>query len=286
MVRKLVLLLILANLLFLAWMLWGRAMIGQADLAVMPAALNPEKVRLLERNPASVPVDATPVAVAAPSAGKSGQKTAGLALALSPLPAAVNSSPAAVPVFMPASAPVASEKAAVLPPAPPQVAVSEAAPTAKEQDCAEWGEFSGDDLQRAQQALATLRLGDSVSQRIETREQGYWVYISPSKKRSEADKKIAQLKQRGITDYFLVMEEGKWKYAISLGIFKTEDGAKRRLEALRNKGIRTAKTAPRAGKLKFTVFTMKGLDSGIRDKLNALKKEFPDGELKMMACGN
>lgn len=284
MVRKLVLLLILANLLFLAWMLWGRAMLGQPDLAAMPAALNPEKVRLLERYETSAPVDASTVAVAAPTAGKPGQKTAGLALALSPLPAAVSSSPVAVPVSVPASAPVASEKPAVTSPA--QVAATEQAATAAEQDCAEWGEFSGDDLQRAQQALATLRLGDSVSQRIETREKGYWVYISPSKKRSDAEKKIEQLKQRGVTDYFLVVEEGKWKYAISLGIFKTEDGAKRRLEALRKKGIRTAKTAPRAGKLKFTVFTMKGLDSGIRDKLTALQREFPDGELKMMACSN
>ena len=55
---------------------------------------------------------------------------------------------------------------------------------------------------------------------------------------------------------------------------------------LRTKDVRSAKLGERVSKLKYTVFVLKGLDTGTADKLNALQKEFPDSELKLSACTN
>jgi hypothetical protein len=223
-----------------------------ADAVTAQAPLNADKIKLLALQ--SVPASAPTPAVS------------GVPLTLSP----VASAPAAA-----ASAPAASAPVAAVPPVAPKAA-----------SCAEWGEFSGDDLLRAEQALSALKLGDKLSQRGVEQDHGYWVYIPPMKKRAQIEKKIAQLKERGVKDYFVVQEKGRWLNAISLGVFKTEEAAQKYLAALQTQDVRSAKLGERKSKLKFTVFVMKGLDAGIVDKLNALQKGFPDSELKVSACGN
>ena len=245
-------LLLLANLALFGWMRWGSMLTVDADAVTAQAPLNADKIKLLALQ--SVPASAPTPAVS------------GVPLTLSP----VASAPAAA-----ASAPAASAPVAAVPPVAPKAA-----------SCAEWGEFSGDDLLRAEQALSALKLGDKLSQRGVEQDHGYWVYIPPMKKRAQIEKKIAQLKERGVKDYFVVQEKGKWLNAISLGVFKTEEAAQKYLAALQTQDVRSAKLGERKSKLKFTVFVMKGLDAGIVDKLNALQKGFPDSELKVSACGN
>lgn len=150
--------------------------------------------------------------------------------------------------------------------------------------CLEWGEFSGSDFTRASTALSALYLGDKLTQRQTEHVSGYWVYIPPQKSRAEADRKIGQLKARGVVEYFVVKEEGKWQNAISLGIFKTEDAAQKFLGSLAAKGVISAKVGERTSKLTFTVFELKNLDNGMADKVKALQEEFPGSELKTVDC--
>jgi SPOR domain len=249
-------LLLLANLALFGWMRWGSLLTVDADAVAVQAELNPDKIKLMGMQPVSAPAASPPPA------------SPGIALTLSPPPASsVPSAPAVVPVV---SAPVA-----VTLPAPP-----------KGSNCAEWGEFSGDDLARAQQALAELKLGDRMTQRIIEHDHGYWVYIPPMKKRAEVEKKIAQLKEHGVQDYFVVQEKGKWLNAVSLGVFKTREAAQKYLETLRARKVLSAKLGERMSKLKFTVFAMKGLEAETIGKLKAIRKDFPDSELKVSACGN
>ena len=245
-------LLLLANLALFGWMRWGSMLTVDADAVTAQAPLNADKIKLLALQ--SVPASAPTPAVS------------GGPLTLSPV--------ASAPVVA-ASAPAVSAAVAAAPPVAPKAA-----------NCAEWGEFSGDDLLRAEQALAALKLGDKLSQRSVEQDHGYWVYLPPMKKRAQIEKKIAQLKERGVKDYFVVQEKGRWLNAISLGVFKTEEAAQKYLAALQTQDVRSAKLGERKSKLKFTVFVMKGLDAGIVDKLNALQKGFPDSELKVSACGN
>lgn len=247
--------LLLANLALFGWMRWGHDLTVDADAAAAQAALNPEKIKLLEMQSASAPA-----------------------------PAAVSTPPAAALTLSPVSAP-----AVVTPPSAPAVAAPAAAvlfAPSKNTSCAQWGEFSGKDLARSQQALLALKLGDRLSQRSVEHSHGYWVYIPPLKKRAEVEKKLAQLKQHGVKDYFVVQEGGPWLNAISLGVFKTKDAAQKFLAALRAKGVRSAKLGERMSKLKFVVFSMKNLDEVAVARLNALQKEFPGSEIKVSACSN
>lgn len=192
------------------------------------------------------------------------------------------SSPASAP------APVASGVPLTLSPVAAVSAPVSAAPLVlpKDANCAEWGEFSGDDLVRAQQALAALKLGDKLAQRSVEQDHGYWVYIPPMKKRVQIDEKIAQLKEHGVKDYFVVQEKGRWQNAISLGVFKSNEAAQKFLDVLSAKEVGPLKLGIRKSKLRFTVFVMKGLDEGMKDKLNVLQKSFADSELKVSACSN
>jgi hypothetical protein len=259
MMKWIVGLLLLANLALFGWMRWGSVLTVDADAVTAQAPLNADKIKLLALQPlsASAPVSAV----------------SGVPLTLSPIASAPA---AATAVSAPAaSAPAVSAPVAVAPPAAPKAA-----------SCAEWGEFSGDDLARAQKALATLALGDKLTQRSVEQDHGYWVYIPPMKKRAQIEKKIAQLKEHGVKDYFVVLEKGRWLNAISLGVFKSNEAAQNFLDSLDTKALGPVKLGVRKSKLKFTVFVLKGLDAGMLDKINALQKGFPDSELKVSACGN
>jgi hypothetical protein len=150
--------------------------------------------------------------------------------------------------------------------------------------CMEWSDFSGADLKRANEALAGLPLNGKLSQRPIEYNIGYWVYIPPLKNKASINQKIAQLKARGVEEYFVVQEAGEWQHAISLGVFKSEEAAQKFLESLIAKDVHSAKIGERASKLKATVFVFNGLDAQTAEKLSALQKDFPASELKKMAC--
>jgi hypothetical protein len=267
-------LLLLANLALFGWMRWGGALTVDADAALAQAPMNPDKVKLLEYLPASAVAPASSAA-------------AGVPLPLSPVPVPA-SLPAVTTVPAAVSVPAASAPAVPLPHSVPVAvpAMQAVAPIApKPTGCVAWGEFSGSDLLRARESLATLKLGNDLSERTVEQDHGFWVYLPPQKKRADVDRKVAQLKERGVDDYFVVQEKGQWMNAISLGVFKNEEAAQKFLKALRAKDVRTARIGERKSKLRYTVFIMKELDSGTADKLGVLQKEFPDSELKVSACG-
>ena len=249
--RLLVIMLLLANIAFFALMQWGGKLGGEGQNAQPLAALNPEKIKLLGQpaapQAAVSAVIAAPVAAVAPTA---------------PL----------VPVVPPVT--VASP--------PPAVPLARTA----EMSGLGWGEFSGTDLARAEKALAQMKLGDKLGQRSVEYTHGYWVYIPPSKTPAGRAKKVKQLKELGIEDYFVVQEAGHWMNAISLGVFKTEEAAKKYLAELNKKGVKTAQVGERASKLKFTVFVLKNLDAPSMAQLSTLQKDYAGSELKPMACNH
>ncbi len=150
--------------------------------------------------------------------------------------------------------------------------------------CLEWGEFSGADLTRVTAGLSSLQLGSKLSQRPVEYNIGYWVYIPPLADKTALNQKIAQLKARGIKEYFVVQEAGEWLNAISLGVFKTQEAAQKFLDELRSRDVRTAQVGERASKLRVTIFRLNGVDDAIGTKLAAMQKDFPGSELKNVAC--
>ncbi|WP_332670120.1 SPOR domain-containing protein [Aromatoleum sp.] len=74
---------------------------------------------------------------------------------------------------------------------------------------------------------------------------GWWVRIPAEGGREGAERRIEGLRALGITEYFIVQEPGPNRFAVSLGLFKTEAKAQQHFAFLRNKGVREAGVAPR-----------------------------------------
>jgi hypothetical protein len=168
---------------------------------------------------------------------------------------------------------VGSEELARLPAPKPR---AEPAPKA----CVEWGGFALAEGPRAEQALEPLALGARLAQRRTEETAGWWVFIPPQGSRAAAFKKTAELKGLGIDDFFVVQEEGATRWAISLGVFRTEEAAKSRLEALRAKGVRSAQTGERETQVAKVWFQVRGAEPPLQAKLKELAQAFPGTELR------
>lgn len=163
-------------------------------------------------------------------------------------PALAAPAPVAVPTQAP---PVEAPESA---PASPEAVVEEAkveAPADSEEKapvCLVWEHLSITDADRLTSLLAgKFSEFKLVRQTVAGEGNGWWVYVPPLSNKAEADKKAAELRQLGITDYFMIAE-GQNRFAISLGVFSTEKGAQDRLAELKEKGVRTARLTPRPDK--------------------------------------
>lgn len=145
--------------------------------------------------------------------------------------------------------------------------------------CLEWGAFTGDDVARAQKALEPLALGAKLTQRTQQDASGYWVYMPPLGNRKAAAEKASELKHLGVQDFYIVSDDTKWRYAISLGVFKTEDAAKAHLKALRAQGVRTAIVGAHETKTVKVYYDVHDADPALAAKLKQLKQSFSGSEL-------
>lgn len=85
----------------------------------------------------------------------------------------------------------------------------------------------------------------------------YWVFI-PANDSKPIEKSRTDLKEAGITDFFVVTGEGPMRGTISLGLFHREEPAKDLLARLARKGIRTAKIDVKPRKTDRTVLEIQG----------------------------
>ncbi|MBI3222035.1 MAG: SPOR domain-containing protein [Nitrosomonadales bacterium] len=240
MMKALFWIVLLVNVTFFAVMRWGGFPLTEGPQPVAQAALNEEKIRLL--NPASGSPDRA----------------------------------------VPGSAPQAT--ATIAEAAPPTVKSNAAEPKANNLVCLEWGDFSGNDLTRATTALSAMQLGNKLGQRQIEHNIGYWVYIPPLKDKAAISQKLAQLKARGVEEFFVVPDAGPWLNAISLGVFKTQEAAQKFVDALRAKDVRSAQIGERASKLKATIFVLQGVDNAVASKLAALQKDFAGSVINNIPC--
>ncbi len=163
---------------------------------------------------------------------------------------------------------------------PPPAASLPAPPAAA---CLEWGGFAVAEGPRAAEALAPLALGERLAQRRTEETASWWVYIPPQANRAAAQKKAAELKALGVDDYFVVQEEGPQRWALSLGVFRTEEAASARLEALRARGVRSALVGERQTQVQKVWFQVRGADPALLQRLRALASGMPGTELRECA---
>ncbi len=149
--------------------------------------------------------------------------------------------------------------------------------------CVEWGTFPSVEADKAADALAALGLGTRLAVRKVEETAGWWVYMPPQGNKANADKKLDELKRLNVTDFFIVPDEGPNKFAISLGVFRTEEAAKNYLAGLASKGVKTAQAGERETKVMKTVFRLNGMDEAVNLKFDAIKKDFPGHDMRECA---
>lgn len=146
--------------------------------------------------------------------------------------------------------------------------------------CLELGGLSAADAVRAGEALAPLSLGGRLSQRQVDDSATWWVFIPPRPNKQDAQKKAAEIKALGVDDYFILQDEGPLRYALSLGVFKTEAAALNRLEALRAKGVKTAQIGARETALQKTFFQVRGADEPVAAKMREIAQTLAGAEVR------
>ncbi|MGQ5523470.1 SPOR domain-containing protein [Chitinimonas sp. PSY-7] len=108
--------------------------------------------------------------------------------------------------------------------------------------CFAWHGLLAADLPNARKKLAALQLGGEIKliNNEAANPTRFWVYIAPRPSLEDAQKKTEELKALGISDFFVVNDGSQWSRAVSLGLYSTREAAQRRLETLRQQGVRSA----------------------------------------------
>jgi hypothetical protein len=150
--------------------------------------------------------------------------------------------------------------------------------------CIEWGAFSAAELALAREAIGALGLGARVSPVEVQTIAGWWVYIPPLKSKADVERRVAELGQQGIKEYFAIDNGGDMNNAISLGIFKSEEAANHYLQALLGKGVRSAQVGRRDHRVTQTAFQVRNPDPATAARMAELTTRFPGSELKAKDC--
>ncbi|MDN2699601.1 SPOR domain-containing protein [Janthinobacterium sp. SUN073] len=174
-----------------------------------------------------------------------------------------------------------TQEQATAPAAPPaaEAAVTPAPPTSYA--CTEVGNFLLADGRRFEAQVAALDLGDRQSRRNVAGQDisSYMVYIPPQGSKEGADRKAGELKQLGVTNYFIINESSPLRWGISLGVFKSETSAQSQLASLNKQGVHSARVAPRYSASKQLAYQFRDLDAATRARLEKIKTQFPEQEL-------
>lgn len=149
--------------------------------------------------------------------------------------------------------------------------------------CYEWGVFSAANLAGAQTAVSNLSLQAIVKEQSSLEAKRFWVYKPPLKSAEAAQAKALELKALGVGELYVV-QDAKWKNAISFGVFEDEKLATNLLNELRAKGVKEVVKALRnQGKGHSSLQFSKLTDAEVL-ALKKLKPDFPEADIKEVAC--
>jgi hypothetical protein len=140
------------------------------------------------------------------------------------------------------------------------------------------------DARRFEERVAPLELGDrQVRKNLPGQEiSSYIVHIPPQGSKEAADKKAAELRALGVTNYFIMNESSPLRWGISLGVFRSEAAAQSQLATLVKQGVHNAKVVPRYTGSKQLLYQFRDISADTKARLEKIAARFPDQETR--AC--
>jgi len=189
----------------------------------------------------------------------------------------VQAAQAAAVVPNPAPTPAPAPDAPAAPAAVPKPAVALA--------CTEVSNVRPADAIRFDARVAKLELGTRQTRREipSTDFTSYIVFIPPQGSKEAADRKAAELKALDVTNFFIMNNDSPMKWAISLGVFKSETAAQTQLAALNKQGVHSAKVAGRSSAAATRItYQFRAIDAATSARIERIADAFPD--LETQAC--
>jgi len=143
--------------------------------------------------------------------------------------------------------------------------------------CVQAGPFSTADARRFEARVARLGLTPRQS-RIEIPYQevtSRLVYLPPNGGREGAQRRVAELRERGVTNFFIMQNDtSPLRYAISLGVFKSDGAAQKLVADLQRQGVRGVRILPRGPQVTRAGYQYRQIDADERDRLTGIADNY------------
>jgi len=143
--------------------------------------------------------------------------------------------------------------------------------------CVQAGPFSTADARRFEARVARLGLVPRQS-RIEIPYQevtSRLVYLPPNGGREGAQRRVAELRERGVTNFFIMQNDtSPLRYAISLGVFKSDGAAQKLVADLQRQGVRGVRILPRGPQVTRAGYQYRQIDAAERDRLTGIADDY------------
>ena len=169
-----------------------------------------------------------------------------------------------------AQAATPAETAPELTPAPEVAAIAlPAAAPSPAVACVETEAFAAGDARRFETRLARLDLGTRQTRLTVPFQEvtRHLVYIAPQGGKEGADRRTAELRERGVTNSFVMQDDSPLKWAISLGMFKTEASARLEAARLTRQGVANVRVLGRGPQSQRFAYRFREIDAEIRNRI-------------------
>lgn len=145
--------------------------------------------------------------------------------------------------------------------------------------CVEFSGITGADIPKAREAFAALQLGNRLIERRVEEITRHWVFIPPTRDRRGAEATMAQLRRQGVSDLSIRPDN-----AISLGVFSSEEAARRFLVSLEAKGVKGAESGPFVKEMREIVMLVRDPDTETVARLALLQRDYSGTQLRAVSC--
>lgn len=140
--------------------------------------------------------------------------------------------------------------------------------------CIEIGNFTPPMAAAFETRLSRLIL-PVLPQKREVSEQGtHMVYLPPQNGQAGATRRLAQLRQLGWTDFYLIQDQSARRWGISLGLFKSAESAQAQLALAEKAGVTGARVESYPMTFARAAYQLRDLDSKTQVALEVIATEF------------
>jgi hypothetical protein len=145
--------------------------------------------------------------------------------------------------------------------------------------CVEFSGIAAADVPRAREAFAALKLGDRLIERRVEDITRHWVFMPAAPDRKGAEATMAELRRRNVNEMSIRPDN-----TISLGVFSTEEAARRFLATMEARGIKGAEIGPFVKELREISLLIREPDTETVARLAILQRDYAAAQLRAVPC--